>query len=204
MDRVSIKQKAKGMIKGNLWNFWKAFLVVMVVTFVITKIVGIVTEPNTILNSVLSAVGTALIAPLQVGVIAYVLQMVRGGSADLNILKNYFDNFLNLFLISLAVAILTAVGFVLLIVPGVIVVLMFAMVNYIAADNKDIDVKGALMASKEMMDGYKVDFLVFILSFLGWIIVGVLTLGIGLIWVIPYISYSGALYYEELKNKKNN
>ena len=204
MDRVSIKERAKKIAKENLWNYWKPMLLVFVISYLLPLVTGIISEEGTLLNSILSLVTTALVAPLQVGVIAYILRIVRGQGADLNLLKDYFDKFLVIFLVSLVTGILSSIGMVLLIVPGIIVILALAMVNYIIADNKEVDVKGALLASKEMMDGYKLDFLVFSLSFLGWIIVGILTLGIGLIWVLPYMSYASAIYYDELKAKKAN
>ena len=58
--------------------------------------------------------------------------------------------------------------------------------------------------SKEMMLGYKNDYFLFMLSFTGWILFSILTLGIGLIYVIPYITVCQALYYEELKKITKN
>ena len=36
------------------------------------------------------------------------------------------------------------------------------------------------------------------LSFIGWIFLGFLTLGIGLIWVVPYLQVTVACFYDEL------
>ena len=49
------------------------------------------------------------------------------------------------------------------------------------------------------MNGYKWDYFVFQLSFIGWILLGVITAGIAYIFICPYINVATVLYYEELK-----
>jgi uncharacterized membrane protein len=39
------------------------------------------------------------------------------------------------------------------------------------------------------------------LSFIGWSLLGLLTLGIGYIWLIPYMYTSYAAFYEEVKKE---
>ena len=79
--------------------------------------------------------------------------------------------------------------------------LAYSFIVYIILDN-DINGKEALTKSREMMKGYKWDFFVFNLSFLGWIILGIFTLGILYIWLIPYMSIAEVIYYERLKKIK--
>ena len=49
------------------------------------------------------------------------------------------------------------------------------------------------------MKGHKMDFFLLQLSFIGWIIVCILTCGIGLIWLLPYQSAAEAAFYNDLK-----
>ena len=51
----------------------------------------------------------------------------------------------------------------------------------------------------KMMDGHKMDLFLLILSFIGWFLLSILTLGIGLLWLIPYMYTSIAHFYEQLK-----
>jgi uncharacterized membrane protein len=53
------------------------------------------------------------------------------------------------------------------------------------------------------MNGYKMKFFLLRLSFLGWYIVGILTLGIGMLWVKPYVMTASAVFYDELKAAKS-
>ena len=88
----------------------------------------------------------------------------------------------------------------LLVIPGIIAALALTMVTFIVIDS-DTAGNDAIKASWDMMKGYKWDYFVFILSFLGWIILVPFTLGILAIWLIPYMQISSVLYYEKLKEK---
>lgn len=57
-----------------------------------------------------------------------------------------------------------------------------------------------LKKSWSMMKGYKWNYLVFTLSFLGWILLSPFTLFILLIWLVPYMEVAIILYYEKLKD----
>ena len=52
-----------------------------------------------------------------------------------------------------------------------------------------------------MMKGHKFDYFWLCLSFLGWILVGILTLGIGYLWLIPYITTASAAFYQDVKSE---
>jgi uncharacterized membrane protein len=87
----------------------------------------------------------------------------------------------------------------LLIIPGVIKSISYSQAFFILKDNPEIGIGEAIKRSREMMDGHKGEYFLFGMSFIGWVILGVLTIGIGLLWVIPYMSISFANYYEILK-----
>ena len=52
------------------------------------------------------------------------------------------------------------------------------------------------------MKGYKGDYFVFLLSFIGWFLLVPFTLGIILIWLLPYILVAQIIYYEKLSELK--
>ena len=90
------------------------------------------------------------------------------------------------------------IGTILFIIPGIIATYKYAMVNYIIAENPGISAREALQMSKEMMKGNKLRFFFFTLSFFGWALVVILTLGIAAIWVIPYMQASLAAFYKDV------
>lgn len=51
------------------------------------------------------------------------------------------------------------------------------------------------------MDGHKWQLFCLHLSFIGWWLLCILTLGIGTLWLAPYSQNSTAAFYEDLKNQ---
>ena len=56
-----------------------------------------------------------------------------------------------------------------------------------------------ISASRQLMNGHKWEKFVLDLSFLGWIIVGALCLGVGTLWVTPYMEAANAQFYEYVR-----
>ena len=50
-----------------------------------------------------------------------------------------------------------------------------------------------------MMKGHKFDLFWLFLSFIGWFILAFFTLGIGFLWLVPYVQTSVAGFYEDVK-----
>ncbi len=78
----------------------------------------------------------------------------------------------------------------------------YIMVPYIVAENPYIERKHAFMLSKQMMRGSKWRTFVFQMSFIGWIILGIFTLGLfDIFYVMPYMNTGMAELYMNLRNK---
>lgn len=56
----------------------------------------------------------------------------------------------------------------------------------------------AIRKSKELMRGHKWDLFVLDLSFIGWILLSMLTGGIGFIFLAPYIDMAHVEFYRQL------
>ncbi len=91
----------------------------------------------------------------------------------------------------------------LLVVPGIIATLSYSMTYFIIADNNSITALEAITKSKEMMRGNKWKFFCLGLRFLGWSLLCIVTLGIGLLWLTPYMSVSSAQFYDDLKENNS-
>ena len=70
---------------------------------------------------------------------------------------------------------------------------------FILAEDSSIQPMEALRKSKQMMDGYKWKLFCLGLRFIGWFLLAILTLGIGFLWLIPYMYISFAKFYEDIK-----
>ena len=71
-----------------------------------------------------------------------------------------------------------------------------ALMLYI--DHQEYSATQCLMKSRELMRGQILRYLTLEVSFGGYLAVAVLSLGVGLIWVIPYINVSRANFYMDL------
>lgn len=75
----------------------------------------------------------------------------------------------------------------------------YSMAPYILAENPEMSAKEALEKSKQITQGHKSELFVLQLSFLGWILLSAVTLGIASIYVVPYMSATVANFYNSIK-----
>ena len=102
---------------------------------------------------------------------------------------------------SLLVSIFTILWALLLIIPGIIKAYAYAMTPYIMKDQPELSAVDCIDRSMSMMNGYKWKLCLLDLSFIGWWLLSILTLGIGSLWLSPYVYCSRAQFYEELKQR---
>lgn len=95
-------------------------------------------------------------------------------------------------------SIYNALWALLLIVPGIIKYYSYSMTDYVLHDNPELKYNGAIDRSIELMKGHKMKLFMLDLSFIGWILLGILTCGIGMLWVYPYWLTSRAAFYNDL------
>ena len=88
---------------------------------------------------------------------------------------------------------------ILLIIPGIIAAISYSMTFFIIAEDETIGAYDALKKSKEMMNGHKWKFFCLGFSFFGWFLLSIFTLGIGLLWLAPYVNVSYVKFYDDIK-----
>ena len=72
------------------------------------------------------------------------------------------------------------------------------MIYFICIDNPNLSAIETLKKAKKLMKGYKMNYFVFKLSFIGWNILAILTFGILYIWLVPYMVIAKTMYYDNL------
>jgi uncharacterized membrane protein len=72
------------------------------------------------------------------------------------------------------------------------------------ADNNEMSGQDAITKSKELMMGNKYRYFCLLCRFIGWFLLTILSLGIGLLWLIPYVMASNAGFYETLIHPEIN
>ena len=89
----------------------------------------------------------------------------------------------------------------LLVIPGIYWSYCYYMVPYLLAENPYMTTSRAMELSRQMMYGEKWHTFVLELSFLGWLFLCALTLGIGLVFLEPYYQATFAELYAALRAK---
>ena len=141
--------------------------------------------------------------PMQLGYAIFCLNVVRNNDPRFENLFEGFQSFGNVFLSYLLVGFATAVGLVLLIIPGIIVALGLSMTFYVLAEDRSLSAVEAVKKSWALMDGHKTQLFGLTLRFIPWYLLTFLTLFIGAIFVIPWQNVAIANFYEKIKAEQN-
>lgn len=90
----------------------------------------------------------------------------------------------------------------LLIIPGIVKGYEYRMIPYLLGDDPEMSKEEAFARSKEMMNGQKWNAFVLDLSFIGWNILSLFTLGLlSVFYVAPYENLTHAALYNRLAGK---
>lgn len=146
-----------------------------------------------------SVVVSLLILPLTYGYDTIFLRNLRGEPVGVEHMFDGFRDYGRIFVTLLWQNILITLWTLLLIVPGIVKALAYALTPYILLDNPKLSTVEAIHLSREMMFGYKGKLFLLLLSFIGWGILCLFTCGIGVLWLLPYISSSLAAFYEDVR-----
>lgn len=84
------------------------------------------------------------------------------------------------------------------IIPGIIKSIAYSQMYYILAEYPDVSVTKSMRISMIITQGHKGDLFITYLSFLGWMFLCVLTFGIGVLWLEPYMNMTLINAYHSL------
>lgn len=188
MDRASLKAMAKSQIKGSVGKLLIIALLFVLISLAVSIIpyvggvAGFVFSAGFSLSMTLIFLGLTKGNPVAIG------DMFKGFSDLWSAIKLYF-------LMGLKIALWS----MLFMIPGIVKTYAYAMAPYILAENPGMGAREAINRSKKMMEGHKMELFVLQLSFIGWMILSTFTLGLLLIWVIPYMAAANANFYNAIK-----
>lgn len=185
-----IRSAARHALEGN-------WITAVLATLVFTLVTGAAAS--------IPFAGLLVVCPLSFGFMICFLRLVRGedSSEMVGDQFNVFGKYGRYLGVSLLYTLYVLLWSLLLIVPGIVKSYSYAMTPYIVHDRPDLDADDCIHESRMMMKGYKWKLFCMDLSFIGWAILCCLTLGIGFLWLQPYIEASHAKFYEELKARRN-
>ena len=126
------------------------------------------------------------------------LNLVDGEEPQLGTLFTYLPQWKTMVAANILMTVYTLLWMLLLIVPGIIAVYRYSMTYYILAENPELTASEAIEYSSELMKGNKWRFFCLGFSFIGWNILCVLTLGIGNLWLNPYMQTANVAFYRDI------
>lgn len=212
-DYMTISEIKKQSLRALTGNWGEGVLVTFLV-FIIIGIPGLAVEiylsggffqwllqDETPISADLINIFLALaLSPLSVASYWYFLSLARlEGPQPSDIFKIFSDGnrYFKLILTALLQGILLFLWTLLLVIPGIIKAIAYSQSFYILKDHPEFTPLEAISESNKRMKGNKGKYFILSLSFIGWGILAILTLGIGFLWLNPYISTSMANFYNE-------
>ncbi|ALR99944.1 molybdenum ABC transporter substrate-binding protein [Enterococcus silesiacus] len=226
--RAELKSEAKGILRGRWKDSLLMCLVPTLVSIAIALllffllIIPIITftqnNPD-ILNSTAdyegnsgggggSFVGGIIGAIFSAGISWTFLDLYRGKRQEIRPFSDAFRGFagpvvLGIIGIFVLMSIFITLWSLLLIIPGIIKGYSYSQTYFVFYDAyEETGVRpgflNSITRSRQLMKGYKGQLFLLDLSFIGWHILALLTLGIGYLWLTPYITATKAAFYENL------
>lgn len=203
--RYAIKADAKELIKNN--NVWITIGLIPTILSVLVLTNQFSNNTNlTLLTTPLSI----LLSFFEVGVMLYVYDVINGRKEIQPGFTNQLKDIINSittksFVVYLLVSLYTIlwvlipiVGFIIAIIKGY----AYNLSIYIAKDNEQLGYNEIITNSRVRMDGNKLDRFMLTLSFIPWLLLSLVTMGLANIYVTPYMLAADAIFANEVLENK--
>ncbi|WP_105619694.1 DUF975 family protein [Vallitalea okinawensis] len=196
MSNSEIRGEARRLLSGN----WGTPIGVMLVLSILGGTVGGLLG----LIPIVGVIGALFIqGALSLGIAIFFIKFIRTGAASFEDSFLGFRNILKAFGLTFMMGLFIFLWMLLFIIPGMIAAFRYSLAFYILADNPEMGVMECIAESKRLMSGNKGKLFLLSLSFIGWSLLCILTLGIGYLWLAPYMQTSFAVFYEDVNGKQN-
>ena len=199
---IEMIKKGFQRIEGVKGIFLAAFAIYISVAIIMQMILGFFfpsppapAEPDLLNQQIVTILSYPVLMPLMAGIIMLAINYSRGESIGLKSVFNYYHLMGKLALASILIYILTVIGFIFFILPGIYLSIAYVFVLPLITD-KGLEVWDAMELSRKAVtkNWFKIFGLMLLLSLV--FALGVLTFGIGLIWAVPlmFITLYSLLY----------
>lgn len=205
-SRFEIKTNAEQLVKTN--NLWITVGLIPTIISLLT-ITTQFSENNTIIQFSLPL--SILVSLFEIGSMLYIYDVINKRKEISNGFTNQIKDIINSitqksFIVYLLVSLYTGL-WILIPLAGIILAIIkgyaYGLAIYLAKDNDQIGYNDAITNSRRLMDGKKQDRFMLSLSFIPWILLSFITMGLANIYVIPYMLAADAIYANEVIKNKN-
>jgi uncharacterized membrane protein len=139
--------------------------------------------------------------PFSISVYWFYLSLVRFEAPQITqvfTISNDAKAYFKLIGLAIVMGIFIFLWSLLFIIPGIIKAIAYSQTYFLMRDHPEYTILQAITESRKRMNGFKGEFFLLNLSFIGWGILALLTFGIGFLWLVPYVYASQATFYNEL------
>lgn len=178
--------------RASLAGKWGGVIGAFIVYNIIYLLISIIPVAGIVIQLLIAG-------PFTLGWTCYVLKLARGEPVTLGLIFSGFNDFLRAFVTFLLTSIYIFLWTLLLIVPGILAILNYSMTYYILLDNPGMGANDAIGLSKKMMYGHRWKYFCLCWRFFGWLLLCIVTFGIAVLWVQPYIMVTIAKFYDDTK-----
>ena len=201
MDTAQLKSRAKEQIRGK-WGVAIGTVlfanIILEVDFAYRVTAELGAEG---LSYSINLIALLLGGVISVGLCRFLLNMATGREeARFDNLFSGFNIYLKTLGLNILITLAVVAGTLLFIIPGIIVSLMFSQAFYILSEDPSKSITQCISESVNLMTGHKWELFYLELTFIGWWLLAVITLGIAALWVSPYQKLTEANFYLYLKN----
>ncbi len=193
---------ARSAARNNDADFSVTDFVSAHLSFVIAMLVGVagIIIVSLLINAVLAIF---LWNPLEVGCRKVFIDCRYGNPEWSDILFAFRNGYGHIGAVMFWKDLFTFLWSLLFVIPGIVKSYEYMMIPYLLAENPDMSKEDAFAESKRMMDGNKWDTFVMDLSFIGWLLLGAITMNIvNILYTNPYMYLTHAELYHTLKNNR--
>lgn len=157
------------------------------------------TAGNATVNILSEIMSIFILMPLTVGLSIAFLNNARENHLKNKSLYVFFTNgrYWGTVGLTFVESIFLGLWFLLFVIPGIIKSLSYSQAYYIWKDNPNISILDCITASRQAMNGNKWELFYVYFSFIGWYFLGMISIGIGFIWIIPYVTSTSVVFYED-------
>lgn len=196
-----IKQEAKERFAVNRYHAMLVYGVVYTLALniaVLTTVLFLLNKWAIWYGVILIFLFLLMLAPFGFGMTGFYLKLYRFESMDAFHIFDGFNkyNLERVIVMRLLKFLLWLAFTVLLIVPGIVFSVRTSVATYLLRANPKLKPQGALKASNRVMKKHCGKYFLLVLSFTGWFFMGLLTCGLGFIWVAPYFNTAKIVFYK--------
>ena len=158
--------------------------------------------PLVSLAGLLGIVSFILGGTVELGYAKFLLKQYDRKELQFSDLFSQFERFGTGFAQKFLRTLYTCLWALLLVIPGIVKGLSYAMTPFILEEHPEMTASEAIKASMKLMDGHKMDLFILGLTFIGWEILACLTMGIGFLFLNPYMNAAYAAFYRNISGQR--